>query len=454
MPSAHATRIQDPLRRGERPYRDFLEGRRQGVEAIGNLDSFRAFTKALTVDAQRALAKWHTGQNGYSSSAPYQVLDFFCGSGGMSAGFASLGRVLPSFEVVGGCDIDPDAALSFESNYASRCLLQDLAEVVPDRRSVKTLLKNFPRYDTKRPLILIGCAPCQGFTSHRKKNWSRNDDRNGLVEVFANFAAVVKPECIVMENVPELLSHKYWEHFEAAKHTLERAGYTVKAAIYNAASFGVPQERFRALVIGMRKEFILPGALLTPSDFQTVRDAIGGLPPVSPGEYHPNDKLHRCAFHRENTMQTIRAVPKDGGSRPHGVGPKCLDKIKGFSDVYGRLRWDAPAITITHYARNPASGRYTHPEQDRGLSMREAALLQSFPSGYCFEGTFDSVFKQIGEAVPPKFSCAIASHVFTELISAEPSEAELHSGIQPITSSVSSSYSSVIAGLKVSRRKK
>ena len=376
--------------------------------------SYRKHAKNLASKVQKALSRWQPTQVvRLPNTAPYQVIDFFCGCGGMSAGFAALGLVVPSFKVVGGCDINLDASASYEANYGAPCLLQDLTKLKPNRRSLEALLRRFPAYDPTRPVVLIGCAPCQGFTSHRKKHWHRDDERNRLVETFAALAAAIQPECVVVENVPELLSHKYWSRFVTAKGILEKAGYKVHASIYNSASFGVPQERFRTLMIGMRKDFVLPAPLIPHERFLTVRDAIGNLPAVLPGEYDPSDALHRCARHRRETIRTIRAVPKDGGSRPAGVGPRCLDEVKGFYDVYGRLRWDRPAITITRYARNPASGRYVHPDQDRGLTMREAALLQSFPGGYSFLGSFDSIFQQIGEAVPPKFSCAVAAHVLT-----------------------------------------
>ena len=417
--------------------------------------SYRKHTKNWAAKAQRALSRWQPTQVvRIPNTAPYQVIDFFCGCGGMSAGFAALGLVVPSFKIVGGCDVNPDAAASYEANYNAPCLLQDLTTLKPNRRTLKALLRRFPAYDPTQPVVLIGCAPCQGFTSHRKKHWHRDDERNSLVETFAALAAAIQPECIVVENVPELLSHKYWSHFATAKEILERAGYKVHASIYNSASFGVPQERFRALTIGMRKDFVLPAPLVPHERFLTVRDAIGNLPAVLPGEYDPSDTFHRCTRHKRETIRTIRAVPKDGGSRPAGVGPRCLDKVKGFYDVYGRLRWDSPAITVTRYARNPASGRYVHPDQDRGLTMREAALLQSFPVGYSFTGSFDSIFQQIGEAVPPKFSCAVAAHVLTELLSADPSANEFLSAVRPITVPVSNSYSSVIAGIKLSRNNK
>ena len=130
-----------------------------------------------------------------------------------------------------------------------------------------------------------------------------------------------------------------------------------------------------------------------------------------PGKADPKDALHRCSAHKQSTIEVIASVPHDGGSRPVGVGPQCLDKVKGFYDVYGRLSWDKPSITITQYARNPASGRFSHPEQDRGLTIREAARLQSFPDGYKWHGSLGENFKQIGEAVPPLLSLAMASQI-------------------------------------------
>jgi DNA (cytosine-5)-methyltransferase 1 len=128
-----------------------------------------------------------------------------------------------------------------------------------------------------------------------------------------------------------------------------------------------------------------------------------------------------------------------------------LDRIQGFYDVYGRLAWDKPSITITHYARNPASGRYVHPQQNRGLTMREAALLQSFPEGFEFFGSFDSIFGQIGNAVAPKFACGVAAGVLVELLSPAPTQAERKRAVISINQPVNNSFSSVIGGIKMSR---
>lgn len=415
--------------------------------------NFREYKRALTLAAQRSLARWGaSGDAVGSGEAPFQVLDFFCGSGGMSAGFASLSKARPFFDVIGGCDIDRNAADAYSTNFDATGSVRDINSLLEDERALENFLEDAHGYDSDKPLVVIGCAPCQGFSAHRKRHWSREDERNTLVGAFASLATKLKPACIVLENVPEMLSGRYWKHFAEARDVLAEAGYTVRQAIYNAASFGVPQERFRSLVIAMKKDFLMPEPLLEYENFVTVRDAIGHLPSVPAGAAHPEDELHRSAGHKTSTLETIRAVPKDGGSRPVGVGPECLDRVKGYYDVYGRLYWDRPAITVTHYARNPASGRYIHPEQDRGLTVREAALLQSFPKGYAFSGSFDAMFKQIGEAVPPKFSCAVAASVLIEMLSPEPSEIEEERAFRSISEPVQDSYSGVIAGIKTSRR--
>lgn len=165
--------------------------------------------------------------------------------------------------------------------------------------------------------------------------------------------------------------------------------------------------------------------------------------------------MHYTAGHKESTIATIRAVPKDGGSRPDDVGPECLRRAKirngraVYEDVYGRLFWDKPAITLTAYARNPASGRYIHPEQDRGLSVREAALLQSFPRNYEFTGSLDEKFRQIGNAVPPAFAAFLAAHIMDQMATDVP-KAEFHRGI---TSPVGPSFSRLIAAVKAECRK-
>ena len=410
--------------------------------------NLRSKEQELVQAVQQAVTTFKPQNNEQTKGNPIQVLDFFCGAGGTSLGFAACNQVFPVFELLGGCDINAVSARTYAHNYGTPLLCEDVTELAYEEGRLEALLKEVG-YCKDKPTVLIGCAPCQGFSSHRKKHWCEEEDaRNSLAAAFAKIAERIQPDVILMENVPEFLSKRYWKYFSAAKEQFEHCGYTVKQSIYNAAAFGVPQERFRAVLIGMKKEFLLPTGYLKSREYKTVRDAIGDLTPVAAGVQALCDPLHKSAAHRESTLAVIRNVPKDGGSRPAGVGPMCLEKTKGFSDVYGRLYWDRPSITITHYARNPASGRYIHPEQDRGLTAREAARLQSFPDGFEFTGNFDDMYRQIGEAVPPQLAAAVAVHILVELLSKEPTKRQLEVGVQAVTEPVSSSYSSVIAGIK------
>lgn len=422
---------------------------------VDNLDrsvwgvyDFRDIKLELIKATQKKLASFQPLKAKNYENNPIQLIDFFSGAGGTSLGFAALNSVIPAFRMLGGCDINQISAETYSHNYDTPLFNEDITKLAYEDGMLEEALDNLG-YDSKKATILIGCAPCQGFSSHRKKHWNEEDDiRNSLIMAFAKIVKKIDPEVIIMENVPEFLSTRYWKYFSAAKKSYEEQGYIVKEAIYNAASFGVPQDRFRSIIIGMKKNFALPTGYLEPKDYKTVRDTIEHLPPVKAGVADPNDPLHKSASHKQSTIDVIKQVPHDGGNRPAGVGPACLDKTKGFSDVYGRLSWDKPSITITHYARNPASGRYTHPEQDRGLTAREAALLQSFPVGFEFTGKSDDIYRQIGEAVPPMLASAVAATVLVELLSTEPTEAELATSPESIVEPVSNSYSSVIAGIK------
>ena len=274
-----------------------------------------------------------------------------------------------------------------------------------------------------------------------------------MLEVFAHIILKLRPEIVVMENVPEMLAVKHWRHFEDWHLRLTQAGYHIRSTVYNLAQFGVPQERFRVLAVASRiwPKFDLPAPTHTPDQYVTVRQAIAHLPPLKAGGADPTDPMHLTSRHRKETVALIRMIPPDGGSRrslPPGVGPSCLQRVDGFRDVYGRLAWDNSAVAITARCRTPSCGRYTHPEQHRGLSVREAALLQGFPSDYYFEGPFDDKYKQIGNAVSPIFARAIAEHLDSEwsLDHSRVSEKQTASG--DITGPFLKSFSSSIASLK------
>jgi len=377
---------------------------------------------------------------------PIAVVDMFSGCGGMSAGFHAVNSLLPLYRLHRAIDIDRIANSTYAANLGLTPLQADIHQLARRRPMALADAIGAP----KTPWVLIGCAPCQGFSSHRNAE-GRGDPRNSLFVDFARVASALHPDAVVVENVPELLTDAYWPFVERARRMLERAGYYVHLSVHSMAEYGVPQQRYRALMLGLRKRFMPVQGFMERTSFRTVRSAIGHLPRIAAGERLAADPMHYTASHRESTIEVIEAVPRDGGNRPPDVGPACLERARrkqgrgAYDDVYGRLHWDRPSITITAYARNPASGRFVHPEQHRGLSIREAALLQGFPSGYAFAGTLDERFRQIGNAVPPAFAAYLALHVAGELLAAEPTNAVFDRGI---SAPVGASFSRMIPALK------
>jgi DNA (cytosine-5)-methyltransferase 1 len=199
---------------------------------------------------------------------------------------------------------------------------------------------------------------------------------------------------------------------------LTQLGYEVFAEIHNLKDFGLPQSRIRSLIVaklGAPFHMALPMA----NETRTVRDAIGNLPELGAGATDPNDAMHTCPRIGGVSLERMKAIPKDGGSwidlteaQAHLRIPSMrTDKPGSFPDVYGRLAWDKPAPTITRECSHPGNGRYSHPEQDRLLSVREMGLIQGFPDDYHFEGSLSSKYRQIGDAVPPMIARMIAQAV-------------------------------------------
>lgn len=343
-----------------------------------------------------------------------QVIDLFCGAGGLSWGFSVNADPASPFELIGAVDHNRDSLVTYSRNITCKVVLEeDLAAVGRTKENLQQFISKFV-IDRSRPLIVIGGPPCQGFSAHSKKHRRVDDVRNDLVTAFARIATALKPDLVAFENVPEAMTEKNWQHFRPMVTIFKQGGFHMSADVHNLADYGVPQDRFRTLFVATKKALPRLTATHQPGGYVTVRNAIGHLPTVCPGVVG-EDPMHFCANHRKSTIETIKLVAHDGGSRPAGVGPKCLAKVDGYRDVYGRLAWDRPAVTITGSARNPASGRFSHPVQDRGLTVREAALLQGFPPDYFFEGSFDDKFTQIGNAVPPRFSVVLAKAISESL---------------------------------------
>jgi DNA (cytosine-5)-methyltransferase 1 len=390
-----------------------INGKQNGTNGI--IQNSKELFEEKFYEGVKLLKRWKPKKA--NNEGEIDVLDFFSGCGGMSLGFAAISQKTNLFNIVGGIDLSESALKSFEKNYMTKTLLKNIREIYlnGEQKQIKDYFGL--KEKRKKPLVIIGCAPCQGFSAHQKKYGKKHDERNTLIGAFAEIVVSFKPDYIVMENVPEILGEKYAQHYQEAKEIFENNGYKITQAIFNSAGFGVPQARYRALIVASKNSFSLPLEILAPDEYATVKDAIGDLPKVNAGEIFKGDSYHRSASHKKTTIDTISKVPKNGGSRPKGVGPKCLDKVNGFYDVYGRLSWEKPSITITQYSRNPASGRFSHPVQNRGLTIREAARIQSFPDGFEFEGSLDECFKQIGEAVPPLLSLAIATQIALEFTS-------------------------------------
>jgi len=379
------------------------------------------------------------------------VLDLFCGCGGASLGFQMARTTSARYRIIGGIDIDRHALATYARNLSAPALNIDLTRVA--EKDFPSIMERTARVLTN-PLFLIGCAPCQAFSSHTKGRHDPRERRN-LLPKLAEIASFLSPESIFIENVPELLADRNWQFFLKARTTLEKSGYIVRARIFNLAEFGLPQERFRAVIMAFKAPFQLPEGFLSPPEFRTVRQTISHLPPLRTGSHSPSDPMHITSKHRQSTIEILKQVPKDGGNRPEGVGPKCLDNARGrfggYTDVYGRLAWDRPALTITARCRTPSCGRFAHPEQNRGLSIREAALLQGFPKAFVCEGPFDDKFKQIGNAVPPLAAKYFGEHMLQEYLRIKCNRPTQVSFDGDITESIGPGFSILINGIKKRR---
>ncbi|MFL9950134.1 DNA cytosine methyltransferase [Paraburkholderia agricolaris] len=380
------------------------------------------------------------------------VVDFFAGCGGASYGFAQAALDGSTVEIVAGIDNDKHCCSTYRRMLGKPAHELDIAALVDaDNPVLDQLIDSWDlaRFDK---VILIGCAPCQGFAAHRKAIETA-DHRRSLFGIFAEIATRIRPDAIFMENVPDMFSKKHWVHYQAGRSVLEKAGYHVRSRIYNFADFGLPQERFRAVVMASLRPFDMPEPLLEHLGHLTVRDVISHLPALQAGDADSRDPMHVVSKHRPETVALLRKVPLNGGNRPVGVGPACLDKARekhgGYTDVYGRLAWDRPAVTITARCRTPSCGRFAHPEQHRGLSIREAALLQGFPSNFMFEGPFDDKYKQIGNAVPPIVAQRMAEHIIRNVLEAKPGRRKKVNGFEhDVNVPVGPGFAVTINGIK------
>lgn len=333
------------------------------------------------------------------------ALDLFCGCGGTTQGLRDAG-----FTVVGAIDIDPYAISTYEINHPEvKVWKQDI-------RSLKELTIKRSLHIRKGELdLLVGCPPCQGFSSMRTLNGKLrvNDPRNDLLLQFQQYVESFRPKAIMLENVPGLASD---ERFNLFCQSLFSLGYKGKAAIFNAADYGVPQRRRRLIYIAGYKREIPFGDPITEKI--TVRDAIGNLPPAG----STVDELHKATGKRSERIQRrIERIKEDGGSRadlPEEDQLECHKRCNGFKDVYGRMAWDDVSPTITGGCFNPSKGRFLHPVEHRPITLREAAILQGFPADYKFPQipSVSAIALLIGNAFPPPLIAVHAKSIYNSLL--------------------------------------
>lgn len=358
----------------------------------------------------------------------WKVVDLFSGCGGMSSGFKSYSDY---FEIIGAVDLQKGKPGNGASSGTSTCCNPTYERNIGVTPKNADLTKLDP-VDYRQELglhpgeldVLISCAPCTGFSQKNATNHVIDDPRNSLIGRTADFVAEFMPEFLIMENVKELLSGNQRHHFQNLASRLEALGYSVFAEVHDLSEYGLPQRRMRALVIAWRDG--IPVGPRPSAKAKTVRDAIGHLPPVAAGECHPSDLMHVSPKMTQRVLDRAKSIPKNGGSwadvmcntsltdeqKEYLLIPSMFRGRPGsFPDVYGRLWWDKPAITVTRECAHVGNGRYTHPDQDRLLTVREMALLQGFPPSYVFEGPLPAKYNQIGDAVPPLISRLIAGQV-------------------------------------------
>lgn len=340
----------------------------------------------------RANRHWNGGGLGDITLRWPVAVDLFSGMGGMTLGLR-LARFRPAVAV----EISDLAADTYQANFPS---IHVLRADVRNLRGAELLAA--AQLGNRRLDLLAGCPPCQGFSRLRTRNSGASipDPRNDLLFEFVRLVEETRPLTVLMENVPRLLEDS---RYQQITDRLQELGFRVWSRILNAMHYGVPQRRRRLILIASRV-----GAVAAPvpaSEALCVRSALAGL--SDPGR--SNDPAHDHGEKRSTQVQrVIAAIPPDGGSRmalPDDLQLACHEQRDGYFDVYGRMAWDAPSPTITGGCINPSKGRFLHPEQDRAVTVREAAVLQGFPTRFTIRmdrGKYAAA-EMVGNALPPEF---------------------------------------------------
>ena len=334
----------------------------------------------------------------------------FCGAGGLTYGLQKAG-----ISMVAGIDLDPICEYPFTANTGAHFVAANVRDLAS-----ADLLDFYPSGSVR---LLAGCAPCRPFSPFRRGSAADNpsDEEWGLLGAFERLVNEVVPELVTMENVPDLASKRPFGSFVD---TLQALGYHVDWRSVYCPQFGVPQHRRRLVLLASRLGPVkVPEGRLSADMYRTVKDTIAHLPKLEAGQADPRDRLHRARAFNDKNLARLRASRPSGSWRdwPEDLVAPCHRKKTGktYKSVYARMAWDEPSPTITTQAYSFGTGRFGHPEQDRSLTMREAALLQTFPRHYRFVKPREPVYfkhvgRLIGNAVPPR----LAYYIGKELIRA------------------------------------
>ena len=343
-----------------------------------------------------------------------KVYDFFSGCGGTSRGFQEAG-----LEPVFALDFDFDAANSFQENFPNVLFSHSDITVFDEKVLTRKLREN------KRDATLFcGCAPCQPFTrQNTKKPDARSDVRRSLLSKFGELVEKFMPDYVFVENVPGIQRVTGNSTLTRFKKKLEDLGYKIVTGIVESQNYGVPQRRRRLVFLASRNTDIdLPLPTHGPNlemPYETVRNWIAHFPGIEAGEVHRRIPNHRAANLSPLNLQRIMATPPEGSRAdwPKKLQLACHTKsgYSGHTDVYGRMKWDEPATGLTTRCISLSNGRYGHPEQNRAISVREAAALQTFPDDFVFHGSLNSQARQIGNAVPVLLAKVFGQHILEHM---------------------------------------
>ena len=340
----------------------------------------------------------------------YTVIDLFCGAGALTHGF-----VLEGFKVVAGLDADKSCKYAYETNNPGATFIEKEIEDV----KAAELIKLYPKDDVK---ILVGCAPCQPFSAYNKGKRNQ-DDKWKLLDNFSDLISEVEPDIVSMENVPTLTTFRKGKVYRDFVNRLEKDYIVTQSLRVSCLDYGVPQHRERLVIFASKPEYgkvELLDRTHTPDKYKKVWDVISDLETLEAGQTSRNDPYHKASGLSELNLRRIKAS-KPGGTWkdwPDELVAPCHKKESGnsYSSIYGRMTWDAPSPTITTQCYGFGNGRFGHPEQDRAISLREAARLQTFPDNYKFvhpneAHSITTISRFIGNAVPVKLARVIARSI-------------------------------------------